>query len=158
MVDMQTETMKKNGEANMQRTTLAVLLFGSAISVLASCTNQVGQSEAMPTRADGGAFFAANCASCHGADGKGEVTAANSLAVAPPDLTTLSAENGGQFPAARALSYIYGDPENSHLARVMPQFGGAMAEDLVPVEIEGVLTPTPRELAGLLVYLESIQQ
>ncbi|CUH45138.1 hypothetical protein RUM4293_04048 [Ruegeria atlantica] len=33
-----------------------------------------------------------------------------------------------------------------------------MAEDLVPVEIEGVLTPTPRELAGLLFFLESIQQ
>ncbi len=40
----------------------------------------------------------------------------------------------------------------------MPQFGGAMAQDLVPVEIDGVLTPTPRVLAGLLVYLESIQK
>ena len=59
---------------------------------------------------------------------------------------------------ARALSYMYGDTENSHLARVMPEFGGEMAEDLVPVEIEGVLTPTPRELAGLLFFLESIQQ
>jgi len=33
-----------------------------------------------------------------------------------------------------------------------------MAHDTVPVEINGVLTPTPRELAGLLVYLESIQR
>ena len=56
------------------------------------------------------------------------------------------------------LSFIYGDPEDSHLARVMPEFGDAMGDDLVPVDIEGTMTPTPRELAGLLAYLESIQQ
>ncbi|WP_319545994.1 cytochrome c [Ruegeria conchae] len=112
----------------------------------------------MPTRADGAAFFSENCTSCHGVDGRGGGPASSSLSVAPTDLTTLSAKNGGTFPQARALSYIYGDPENSHLARVMTEFGGDMAEDLVPVEIEGVLTPTPRELAGLLFFLESIQQ
>ena len=65
-------------------------------------------------------------------------------------------------PAATAghcpLSYIYGDPQGGHLARVMPQFGGAMADDLVPLEVDGVLTPTPRALAGLLAYMESIQR
>ncbi len=40
----------------------------------------------------------------------------------------------------------------------MPQFGGAMADDLVPVKLDGVYTPTPRALAGLLAYLESIQR
>ena len=112
----------------------------------------------MPTPSDGAAFFAQNCASCHGQDARGAGPDASALTVVPKDLTSLSAENDGVFPAAKALSYIYGDPENSHLVRVMPQFGGAMAEDLVPVEIEGVLTPTPRELAGLLAFLESIQQ
>lgn len=84
--------------------------------------------------------------------------AANGLTAKPTDLTVLRSQNNGVFPAARALSYIYGDPDDSHLARVMPQFKGEMAEDLVPVEIDGVLTPTPRELAGLLSYLESIQK
>jgi hypothetical protein len=28
----------------------------------------------------------------------------------------------------------------------------------VPIEVDGVLTPTPRVLAGLLAYLESIQR
>ena len=58
--------------------------------------------------------------------------------------------------------YIYGDPEDdfggSHLKRVMPNFGEGMALDLVPVDLDGQLTPTPRVLAGLLVYLESIQR
>ncbi len=40
----------------------------------------------------------------------------------------------------------------------MPQFGYEMALNLVSVEIDGILTPPPRELAGPLFYLESIQQ
>jgi len=111
----------------------------------------------MPDRADGAAFYAENCTSCHGAEGRGDGPAAAGLKPKPTDLTTLSAKNGGTFPAARALSFIYGDPKDGHLARVMPEFGPAMAEDTVPVEIDGILTPTPRELAGLLEFLESIQ-
>ena len=124
----------------------------AAVGLLA-CTEP-----AMPDRTDGAAFFADNCASCHGAGARGDGGLAAGLQTAPANLTRLSRDNGGSFPAARALSYIYGDPEQSHLARVMPEFGGAMAQDLVPVEIDGVLTPTPRVLAGLLVYLESIQE
>lgn len=112
----------------------------------------------MPDSADGAMFFAANCAECHGETGKGDGPKATGLAATPPDLTQLSAENGGVFPTARALSYIYGDPSNSHLTRVMPEFGGAMADDLVPVEVDGILTPTPRALAGVFAYLESIQE
>ncbi len=120
---------------------------------LAACTDPV-----MPDRTDGAAFFADNCVACHGVRGRGNGAFADGLQAQPVDLTQLSRRNGGTFPSARALSYIYGDPEQSHLARVMPQFGGAMAQDLVPVEIDGVLTPTPRALAGLLAYLESIQE
>lgn len=129
-----------------------------AAASLGACTEIGGQQETMPTKADGAAFFAENCASCHGEDGRGGGVASDGLARTPKDLTTLSAQNGGTFPASHALSYIYGDPENSHLTRVMPEFGPIMAEDLVPLEIDGVFTPTPRELAGLLAYLESIQR
>lgn len=135
-----------------------VMICGAFFGGLAACTDTSSGNQVMPDKTDGAAFFAANCASCHGANAKGVGPAADGLAVPPTNLTTLSARNGGTFPAARALSYIYGDPENGHLARVMPQFGGAMAEDLVPVEIDGILTPTPRELAGLLFYLEGIQE
>ena len=118
----------------------------------------VGCAEpSMPDASDGAAFFGQNCTSCHGAQGKGDGPLASGLPVAPTDLTMLSVSNGGVFPAAEALSYIYGDPEQGHLARVMPEFGNVMSDDLVPVEIDGILTPTPRALAGLLFYLESIQ-
>jgi mono/diheme cytochrome c family protein len=111
----------------------------------------------MPDASNGADFFAENCVACHGAAGRGDGPQSSGLPVAPADLTQLKRQNDGIFPAARALSYIYGDPRQAHLSRVMPQFGGAMAEDLVPVKIDGVFTPTPRALAGLLFYLESIQ-
>jgi mono/diheme cytochrome c family protein len=114
--------------------------------------------ETMPEASEGAAFFAQNCVSCHGGGGRGDGPAAAGLEPAPTDLTQLAARNGGTFPTARALSFIYGDPEQGHLARVMPQFGGAMADDLVPVEVDGTLTPTPRTLAALLSYLRSIQR
>lgn len=136
--------------------TLAAL---SAFLLLTACNDQFSNNQAMmPGSPEGAAFFAANCAECHGAGGKGDGPKAAGLAAAPPDLTRLSAENGGEFPTARALSYIYGDPGQSHMSRVMPEFGGAMAEDLVPLEVDGILTPTPRALAAVFAYLESIQQ
>lgn len=131
----------------------ALLLGGFCLSLLAACT-----PPSMPEPEEGAAFFAANCTSCHGGSGRGDGALSAGLSPKPTDLTQLAARNGGVFPTARALSYIYGDPEQGHLARVMPQFGGAMAEDLVPLEVEGVLTPTPRALAALLVYLEGIQE
>ncbi|MFK7837950.1 MAG: cytochrome c [Sulfitobacter sp.] len=126
---------------------------GLGLSLLVACA-----PVSMPEPDEGAAFFAANCTSCHGAGGRGDGSASAGLQPKPTDLTQLAKANGGTFPVARALSYIYGDPEGGHLARVMPQFGGAMADDLVPLEVDGVLTPTPRALAGVLAYLESIQE
>lgn len=136
----------------MQQTSIA-LGAGLALTLLVACA-----PASMPEPEEGAAFFAANCASCHGGDGRGEGPLSADLSPKPTDLTVLARQNGGAFPTARALSYIYGDPEQGHLARVMPQFGGAMADDLVPLEVDGVLTPTPRALAGLLAYMESIQR
>ncbi|WP_025056733.1 c-type cytochrome [Sulfitobacter noctilucicola] len=112
----------------------------------------------MPEPEEGQAFFAENCMSCHGRDGRGNGPGSAGLSPMPPDLTLLARGNDGMFPTARSLSYIWGDPDQGHLARVMPQFGGAMADDLVPLEVDGVLTPTPRALAAVLAYLESIQR
>jgi len=137
----------------MRNTRLKAAVAGGTLLTLMACAEP-----GMPGRADGAAFFAENCVSCHGSGGAGDGPLSNVLAEAPPDLTLLSQQNGGTFPAARALSFIYGGPGQGHLYRVMPEFGAAMSHDLVPVEIDGILTPTPRELAGLLEYLESIQK
>ncbi len=124
-----------------------------ALAGLLACTGP-----SMPNRSDGRAFFSQNCTSCHGQAGVGDGPMASGLPTAPTDLTALSRGNGDVFPATRTLAYIWGDPKQGHLARVMPEFGAVMSEDLVPVELDGVFTPTPRALAGLLAYLESIQK
>lgn len=128
-------------------------LLGIIGAGVIACTEQ-----SMPEASDGAAFFAANCASCHGSSGSGDGPLSAGLDPQATDLTMLARTNEGSFPRARALSYIYGDPEQSHLARVMPQFGGVMANETVPIEVDGVMTPTPVVLAGLLAYLESIQR
>ncbi len=56
------------------------------------------------TSSDSGAsMFFSYCASCHGADGKGTGPAANAVKKPVPDLTILSKNNNGDFPAPRIL-------------------------------------------------------
>lgn len=109
----------------------------------------------MPEPQEGAAIFANNCAACHGYRATGnEPLVGGQIA---PDLTRIEERNDGIFPRAQVLSQIDGYGRGKVSADVMPQFGSLLQGDLVPVEVDGVLTPTPRPLAALLSYLESIQ-
>jgi cytochrome c553 len=119
---------------------------------LAACA--AGNS--MPEPPEGAQLFAQNCAVCHGADAMGG--AAGTLGKTPPDLTRIAARNDGVFPVAAVLSEIDGYTKDAHPERIMPQFGESLTGETVPVDVEGTLTPTPRPLAALLVYLQAIQQ
>ena len=126
--------------------------FG-ALAVVAACA-----ASEMPGPSEGAAIFAKNCVSCHGVSATGNGPLANGLSPAPSDLTQIAARNGGVFPRAQTLSVIDGYSKGTHKDRAMPEFGAQMTgEDTVPVEVDGILTPTPRSLAALLAYLESIQ-
>jgi len=63
--------------------------------------------------AAGREIFREYCSVCHGLNGRGNGPAAEALRTAPSDLTTLSARNGGRFPAAEVVSAI-------HNTRVIP--------------------------------------
>ncbi len=128
-----------------------MMLTGALL--LGACT-----TDQMPGPSEGARLFAANCAACHGADARGAGPEAPGLGKAPPDLTGIAARHGGGFPRARVLSVIDGYRQGTHPGRIMPEFGAEMGGDLVPVEVDGVMTPTPRALAALLAYLESIQE
>ena len=101
--------------------------------------------------------FATYCAGCHGADARGDGPAAAGLPVVPPDLTTLSARNGGEFPMVQVMSQIDGYTRGPG---AMPEFGAALLDDrTVLVETApGVQTPTPERLVLMARYLESIQR
>lgn len=125
--------------------------FGFLVGV-AACTEV-----SMPEPSEGARLYMDNCAQCHGASGTGDGPWASSFDQPPSDLTALN-ENG-EFPRARVLSVIDGYDRTGLPGHEMPEFGLLLQGDTVPVDVgDGVMTPTPRPLAALLTYLESIQE
>ncbi|WP_108723462.1 c-type cytochrome [Roseovarius salinarum] len=111
----------------------------------------------MPEPPEGRAIYMENCVQCHGPAGKGDGPWAAAMAPAPSDLTQLGVN--GDFPRARILSVIDGYDRTGLPGKEMPEFGALLKGETVPLDVgDGVLTPTPRPLAALLAYLESIQE
>jgi hypothetical protein len=67
----------------------------------------------------------AYCASCYGADGKGDGPMAESLKVKPAYLTRIAARNVGTFPLMRIERIICGEGRspNGHGSGEMPVWG-----------------------------------
>lgn len=131
--------------------TVAVTL--GLVGLVVACA----KAPSMPEPPEGQALYQANCAQCHGISGTGDGEWAAAMQPRPSDLTQLS-ENGA-FPRAHVLSVIDGYDRTGLPGQEMPEFGLLLEGDTVPVDVgDGVFTPTPRPLAALLVYLESIQQ
>lgn len=118
----------------------------------------LGLSACVEDPMDGRTAYQDNCASCHGADAKGDGPAARALAVAPPDLTTISMRNGGAFPRDYVMSTIDGLDRGTHFDPAMPEFGAGDLGETTIVENEGLGTPVPVKLLILSDYLESLQQ
>ena len=68
--------------------------------------------------------FQSSCASCHGADGKGNGPLRAQLKTAPSDLTVLARNNNGVFPATTLYETIDGSKAvPAHGNREMPIWG-----------------------------------
>lgn len=72
----------------------------------------------------------------------------------PPDLTRISARNGGAFPRDYVMGAIDGFQRRDHFSGAMPAFGDA---DLGPLVAAPDGTPVPAMLLALAAYLEQIQ-
>jgi len=98
-------------------------------------------------------LFRANCAACHGTDGKGVGPVAPTLKIKPADLTVIGKNNGGIFPEARVLKIISGDEPSllSHGTREMPIWGPIFHQIEADQDFGNV------RLQNLIKYLESIQ-
>ncbi|MGR3759001.1 c-type cytochrome [Roseobacteraceae bacterium NS-SX3] len=129
---------------------MAFLAF-SALAAVAACA---GALDRMPGPQQGRALFNVNCAACHGTDA---VLASRTVESAAPDLRLIAARRGSSFPRAAVMSQIDGYGRGHRGATQMPEFGELLVGELVPVEVDGTLTPAPRPLAALLAYLESVQ-
>ncbi len=114
---------------------------------LAGCNTPAEQ----PDVSRGAKEFQANCAGCHGAAGRGARTNG------APALDTLSAANGGLFPAQDVVGVVEGHGRSPDFSAAMPQFGGSGMGTGPVVDVAGVDRPVSAPLADLLAYLEAIQ-
>jgi len=103
--------------------------------------------------ASGEEMYTAYCAACHGKDGKGDGPAASALKVPPTDLTMLSSNNGGKYPAFKVSSVIKGeDVVAAHGTRDMPVWG-----KLFWTISDGSDAQVLQRVANLNKYVESLQ-
>jgi mono/diheme cytochrome c family protein len=131
----------------------------AALASLALAAAGCAAVTAMPEPQEGRALYADYCAVCHGPAGKGDGPLAAQGGLRPADLTRIAARNGGTFPRAAVLSTIDGYTKGRAEGPDMPEFGELLMGETVPVDTgDGRLSPVPRPLAALMVYLESIQE
>ncbi len=131
----------------------AVLLLAAHTAGAAEAPGENGAS--IYPAVTGASHYVEYCAVCHGSEGGGDGPLAPGLTVTPPDLRTLTALNGGVFPADRIRRVIDGrDLPLLHGSRDMPVWGqvfkrtqGAHGERRVQERID-----------VLVDYLETLQQ
>jgi mono/diheme cytochrome c family protein len=117
-----------------------ILLF--AVLIVCACTiaaqsqMQNTQTQAAPEKTikhvpikstspvSGKEMYTAYCAVCHGTDGKGGGPAASALKAPPTDLSLLSKNNGGKYPALKVEASIRSESTTAaHGSKDMPVWG-----------------------------------
>jgi cytochrome c len=93
------------------------------------------------------------CAVCHGTDGLGGGPAASALKVRPTDLTLLSKNNGGKYPAMKVTAAIQGEAAlPAHGSKEMPVWG-ALFFDMSG----GHQSEVQQRVTNLTRYIETLQ-
>lgn len=103
--------------------------------------------------------YDAKCAVCHGESGKGDGPFVNQLKAGSSDITTLTKDNGGEFPTATVLMALDGRSEvQAHGPREMPIWGDVYLSegpsDQLPKDREAFVD---ERLRALIEYLEQLQ-
>jgi mono/diheme cytochrome c family protein len=103
--------------------------------------------------ASGKEMYVNYCAVCHGTEGKGNGPAADALKTPPSDLTVLSKNNGGMYPALKVASAIRGDSSvAAHGTKEMPIWG-----KLFRTISGGHQSEVDQRVANLVTYIKSLQ-
>ena len=137
---------------------LALAALGGMMTgaIASSADGQAGAQSAGPVKTvPGSTLYMQYCASCHGTSGKGDGVVAPHLRRRPTDLTKITSQNKGVFPADRLTRVIDGrEAARTHGNSDMPVWGDALKktsdggdEEIVKLRI--------RELVR---YIESIQE
>jgi len=127
--------------------TLAVALL-AVMGMAAHAEEELGKQEYMVA-----------CAVCHGESGKGAGPFADALNIVVPSLTTLAAQNDGEFPFLKTMMVIDGRSGLRGHGGAMPIWGDRFEASAVPVYGEyGAEAMVRGRLLSLVYYLESIQE
>jgi mono/diheme cytochrome c family protein len=103
--------------------------------------------------ASGQEMYTSYCAVCHGTDGKGGGPAASALKAPPADLTLLSKNNGGKYPAMKVTSILRGTSDlPAHGSKEMPVWGPLFRS--ISGGHEGEVQ---QRVANLTDYIETLQ-
>ena len=98
-------------------------------------------------------MYVTYCAVCHGTDGKGGGPAASALKVPATDLTLLSKNNGGKYPAMKVTSAIHGEGNvAAHGSKEMPVWGSLFRNISGGHEAE-----VQQRVVNLTQYIETLQ-
>jgi len=111
-----------------------------------------------PPASGGEAMYRDYCGSCHGFDAKGNGPLVSVLKVHPTDLTLLSKQNNGVFPALRLSKVIDGrEAVRAHGTAEMPVWGREFT-----LQEKGTMGTEKAAVSGriqaLVAFLDSIQQ
>ena len=99
-----------------------------------------------------------NCATCHGADARGQGVMSKYLTVQPPNLRLLAKKNGNEFPFWDVYRKIDGGAEvRGHGTREMPIWGDRFRAD-ADGEGKAALSQAAGRILGLVFYLQYIQE
>jgi hypothetical protein len=125
---------------------VALLLFaGGTVTVWADTT---GKQD-----------FDANCASCHGKDGKGHGPALYVIpGIKPPDLTKLTRNNGGVFPAEQVYQSIDGRAGIPAHSRIDMPFWGTTMQQEGKEFTPGSEAKVKARISNMVSYIKSIQE
>jgi mono/diheme cytochrome c family protein len=138
--------------AASRRTLLAALaLFAIAAPAAAA------EPERSLLSISGEKLYVQHCAVCHGKSGRGDGPFGGILKVAPADLTTIAARNGGTFPDERITQFVDGRlVPAAHGTRQMPVWGRwlgtPIAKGTEPDEV------ARGEILAILDYLKTLQR
>jgi mono/diheme cytochrome c family protein len=128
------------------------LLAGATIIVAAAGATTGAPMSPQPY--SGKSDYQVYCASCHGAEARGDGVIAKSLKKPPADLTLLTKRHDGIFPAESVYKTVDGrQPGSAHSASDMPAWGEVFAKASSSVGPENVKA----RIDALVAYLETLQ-
>lgn len=130
---------------------MGVLVSAFAITASAADKFDIGKIE-----------YEQSCATCHGLDGKGKGSIAQTFQLSVPDITTLTKRNGGVFPVSRVYDVIDGrEMVKAHGSREMPIWGKYYSLSAAPRYDDYAYNPEAAvrgRILALIDYLNRMQQ